>query len=373
MQVQDLSMTTAINLKKSGNLDGAISVLNNLIEKNPDYHWYYYQLGDCLEQSSKFEEAAKAFNRAIELSPNNSYLAYRLTRLKQGKTNKIQTKLIDYDSDIFKNVYTLWQEKLNILINDKHIKLPISEELLSSKNLSSFATDREKLKFLYSQIFGFEWLNLTYIRGNQKHPIISFLRNDPEVTTAPGSKLYQITDKLLTGLLKDSDFNVPPQKVCEIGGAWGATISHITNRFKVVEYQNYEIDLVYANYCANKFGTKIMDCDGETLSGTADKSIDLAIANNVLIFTPLLKAWSYLKELARVVNHGGVVLFNIRVLEYLQSQHPKQILNNIFPMRSHTILSQAFLDNCFPKSDFTLLRRLEKQGDTCYFIYKKVS
>src|SRR5262249_52964324 len=98
--------------------------------------------------------------------------------------------------------------------------------------------------------------------------------------------MFETTDKLLWQLLPNEFFPEPPKRICEIGGAWGATIKHLTERFSPDVYYNYEPDRAYADWTSKRFGTTNMPVDGETLRGMDNDSIDLVIANNVLIFVP---------------------------------------------------------------------------------------
>ncbi|MBU6236083.1 MAG: ankyrin repeat domain-containing protein [Alphaproteobacteria bacterium] len=165
---------------------------------------------------------------------------------------------------------------------------------------------------------------------------------------------YATTDALLKRLLPDSLFDTPPRRIVEIGGAWGATIKHLTERFKPEEYQNYEPDPYYANFVVERFGVKKMPTDGETLRGTADDSVDLFIANNVMIFIPPIKNWSYMTEMRRVVRKGGVILFNLVLSDVLHEGDMRRYLDMYFPKRTVQIFPRDILDRTFPAPEYTI-------------------
>jgi tetratricopeptide (TPR) repeat protein len=59
----------ANHLKRIGKLDEAIAVYQEAIEVNPNFPWYYYELGDALEKQDRWEEAIREFKKAIQINP----------------------------------------------------------------------------------------------------------------------------------------------------------------------------------------------------------------------------------------------------------------------------------------------------------------
>lgn len=243
--------------------------------------------------------------------------------------------------------------------------------------------ERTGYRALYDQVFGEERLYAASVNPRTLGELSAFSRGaaDLERAARRGLHLHElmapmvaITDELLAGLLHDDDFAAPPPRtVCEIGGAWGATIAHLTRRYQPAEYRNYEIDSAYAAWAERELGARAMPCDGETLAGTDDASMDLVVANNVLFFVPPIKAYRYLKEMARVVAPGGVVLFNAVIAERLSEAKLDEFLADWFPRRAFGIMPQRFCDLALPEDEFTLLRTDEdhpgKAGWT-YHIYR---
>lgn len=179
--------------------------------------------------------------------------------------------------------------------------------------------------------------------------------------TALFAEKFEATDALLWKLLPDPVFRKPPQRACEIGGAWGATIAHVMRRFSIESYHNYEPDRHYAAWTAERFGAEAMPVDGETLSGTADDSVDLVIANNVLTFVPPIKVWSYLTEMRRVVRRDGIVLFNLVLSDQLDESDLRRYLDNYFPKRAIQIFPRDLLDRAFPSDRFEIVSIVDRE------------
>ncbi|MCC6639944.1 MAG: methyltransferase domain-containing protein [Deltaproteobacteria bacterium] len=172
---------------------------------------------------------------------------------------------------------------------------------------------------------------------------------------------YRATDELLWRLLPDSVFRRPPTRACEIGGAWGATIQHVMCRFAIESYHNYEPDSHYAEWATERFGVEAMPVDGETLSGTADDSVDLVIANNVLTFVPPIKIWSYLTEMRRVLRKDGIALFNLVLSDQLGEADLRRYLDMYFPKRTIQVFSRDILDRTFPSECFEIVSIADRE------------
>ena len=56
----------ANQLKRAGRLDEAIDLYYQAIDINPNFAWTYYELGDALNKNSQHDEAAIAYQRAID-------------------------------------------------------------------------------------------------------------------------------------------------------------------------------------------------------------------------------------------------------------------------------------------------------------------
>jgi len=101
------------------------------------------------------------------------------------------------------------------------------------------------------------------------------------------------------------------RRVVEIGPGCGAFTDGVISACACTEYFIYEVDRGWRNYLANEFGVIPMPCDGSSLEGIADASIDLVQAHAVFVYIPLLTVFDYLKASARVLRDDGWILFNV--------------------------------------------------------------
>jgi phospholipid N-methyltransferase len=143
--------------------------------------------------------------------------------------------------------------------------------------------------------------------------------------------------------------------ICEIGPAWGPAVAYLQERFQPTTYHAYEIDGGWCRRLREKFGVDAKTVDGETLSETADRSMDLVIASSCLYFMPELKQWSYLRDMARVLAPNGLVMFNALVVERVDERYLQSLLDNYFPKRIFGLIPHRFIDMNFPGDRFELL------------------
>jgi hypothetical protein len=234
-----------------------------------------------------------------------------------------------------------------------------------------------KYRALFEQLFAAEALACSYLspdgkafRSPMAHGMYEVEFGKRRGTDIPErfKRLFGLTDKLLFELLPDDLFPDPPKRICEIGGAWGATIKHLKQRFSPDVYHNYEPDRAYAQWAAERFGVTNMPVDGETLRNTESASIDLVVANNVFIFVPPVKVWSYLREMKRVVRKGGMILFNAVQSDQLSDEDLETFLVAHFPKRTLHILPSDIITRIFPAPKFELLKIHGRE----YRLYRRV-
>jgi hypothetical protein len=279
---------------------------------------------------------------------------------------------------------------LDYFLDQAELKLPqkswewFQAHLLSELGEIRAAQVEDELKageyrILFEQLFGSEALACAHFSAKS-----SIVMRSPmalgafDVEQAKRRKIdlvdqfklkFEITDRFLRDILPDDIFWSPPRTVCEIGGAWGATIKHLTERFSIEEYHNYEPDRHYARFVAERFGAKKMPVDGETLQGTETDSMDLVLANNVLIFVPPMKIWSYLTEMRRVVKIGGLVLFNAIISDQLEEKDLRHYLDTCFPRRTFQLMPRDIIDRTFPTSHFELLKTVDRE----YLVFRRIA
>lgn len=237
-------------------------------------------------------------------------------------------------------------------------------------------------RVLYEQLFASEALGTAYLTSDCKtfrSPMslgryaVDLSRRKQFDLVEQSKNMYEITDELLWTLLPEELFTNRPKRICEIGGAWGATIKHFAERFSPDIYYNFEPDRHYAQWAAERFGTVTMAVDGETLRGVADDSIDLVLANNVLIFVPPIKVWSYLREMRRVIRKNGLIFFNALLSDELTEQDLDMYLNEYFPKRTIQIvpgdlIKRIFIEPSFVSMPIPTKNKYNKE----YRLYKRI-
>ena len=66
------------SLQESGRFDEAATAYKQAVELNPDFSWSYHGLGDVLVKLERWEEAVIAYNKAVELNPDFSWSYHNL-------------------------------------------------------------------------------------------------------------------------------------------------------------------------------------------------------------------------------------------------------------------------------------------------------
>ena len=136
---------------------------------------------------------------------------------------------------------------------------------------------------------------------------------------------------------------------------------------------NFEPDRHYAEWACRRFGAIRMPVDGETLQGIVDESIDLVVANNVFIFVPPLKVWSYLREMRRVVRRGGLIFFNAVLSDELSEQDLNMYLDEIFSKRTIQMVPGDLVKRTFPEASFVFAIPTERKYNKEYRLYKRMN
>lgn len=157
--------------------------------------------------------------------------------------------------------------------------------------------------------------------------------------------------------------------VLELGPAWGASTSYLKSRFSPERLEVYEIDKAWRDWLTETFQVTPRPCDGETFQATESSSIDLVLAVNILFFLPLVKQWSYMLEMARVLRPGGYAIFNVHLADGNASSLRKS-LDLQFPKRSYGLLAPHCIASSFPDDKFEHLPR-PAWIKSAYYIMRK--
>jgi FkbM family methyltransferase len=119
----------ARKLQQEGKLEEAIALYQEAINKNPNFSWYYHNLGDILTAVGDYKEALTTFSQAVKLSPNSAYFHYKLglanTRLgyEDRAVTSLETALkLSPDNTQFKKIFK------DIIDNNKQTSLSMKNE-----------------------------------------------------------------------------------------------------------------------------------------------------------------------------------------------------------------------------------------------------
>lgn len=119
------------------------------------------------------------------------------------------------------------------------------------------------------------------------------------------------TSETIDALLKLAELHSTGGTVCEIGPGSGRFAEKIVETLSPRRYEIYETARDWLPRLGQLPNAVIQECDGHTLSGTADSSVDLVHAHKVFVYLEFYTTAGYLEEMARVVRPGGVVAFDI--------------------------------------------------------------
>lgn len=101
------------------------------------------------------------------------------------------------------------------------------------------------------------------------------------------------------------------ERVCEIGPGSGRYLDKVIQKCHPSYYEIYETARVWEQWLLQQYSLTAQPTDGKSLSHTPSASIDLVHAHKVLPGQSSLVSCRYLKEMARVTQTGGKIVFDI--------------------------------------------------------------
>jgi SAM-dependent methyltransferase len=119
------------------------------------------------------------------------------------------------------------------------------------------------------------------------------------------------TPETVRAMLELADLHDKCETVCEIGPGSGRYAEEIIAALHPGSYEIYETARDWLPHLSRLPNVVMQECDGHTLSGTADGSVDLVHAQKVFVYLEFYATAGYLEEMARVVRPGGTVAFDI--------------------------------------------------------------
>lgn len=163
------------------------------------------------------------------------------------------------------------------------------------------------------------------------------------------------------------------KNICEIGTGAGLYAEKTAELCQPVNYESYEPDKDWAEWLAKKYNITSHDADGKSLSFTQTSSMDLVLAHGVFVYLPFLLTYRYFKEIVRVTNDEGYVVFDIIAEDCLEPETVKKWLESelMFPC----FLSKDYVIEFFTKHRFSLIGEFFNHnfsvGKSKYLIFKK--
>jgi phospholipid N-methyltransferase len=119
------------------------------------------------------------------------------------------------------------------------------------------------------------------------------------------------TPATVHAMLELADLGDKCDAVCEVGPGSGRFAEEIIKALHPGRYEIYETAKDWLPHLRQLPNVVVRDCDGHTLSQTADASVDLVHAQKVFVYLEFSVTAGYLEEMARVVRPGGAVAFDI--------------------------------------------------------------
>lgn len=110
------------------------------------------------------------------------------------------------------------------------------------------------------------------------------------------------------------------EHICEIGPGSGRYLEKIIQICNPSHYEIYETATDWAAWLTQKYDVVLQPTDGMSLTSTPSGSIDLVHAHKVLPGQPSLIIYRYYAEMARIVRHGGKIVFDIVTEECMSDE-----------------------------------------------------
>lgn len=106
MEHANVYFSKAKELQAKGQLEEAVEAYRQVININPKFSWWHYNLGKSLFKLGRLYEAALAHHRALELNPNSAWFHHDLAEVfaKQGKLEeaaRLYSKAIEIEPDFY--------------------------------------------------------------------------------------------------------------------------------------------------------------------------------------------------------------------------------------------------------------------------------
>jgi SAM-dependent methyltransferase len=128
-------------------------------------------------------------------------------------------------------------------------------------------------------------------------------------------------DQTMDGLVSLGLFSAQIESVCELGPGSGRYLQKTIAQCHPSHYEIYETSNEWRRWLVQQYGVVAKKCDGRALAETDSGSVDFVHAHKLFPGLPFLITASYFREMARVVRHGGWVVFDILTEECFSKEH----------------------------------------------------
>ena len=135
------------------------------------------------------------------------------------------------------------------------------------------------------------------------------------------------TDQTIDGMAALGVFDDRPQRICEIGPGSGRYLERTIAKCQPRYYEIYETAAEWRDWLVARHGVIARKCDGRTLAATESASIALIQSHKLFPALPFLNTVSYFQEMARVVQDGGWVVFDVMTESCFSPHHMKAWLD----------------------------------------------
>ncbi len=182
-----------------------------------------------------------------------------------------------------------------------------------------------------------------------------------------------VTDRVIAELKKNGSLS-HTDRVCEIGPGTGRYLERVIREVGPHTYDIYEIADDWAEWLSKTYSPPVVrqPADGHTLSHTPSGSCGLVHAHGVFVSLPLLHAFEYFAEMARVCAPGGYVAFDIFLPSQFSASRIRKWLAS--PHRYPVLLPIDGIEAFFAEHDFRPVHRFDSrhgEGFSTYLVFQK--
>ena len=182
-----------------------------------------------------------------------------------------------------------------------------------------------------------------------------------------------VTDGVIAELKKSGSLS-KTDRVCEIGPVTGRYLERVIREVGPRAYDIYEIADDWAEWLSKTYSPPVVrqPADGHTLSHTPSGSCGLVHAHGVFVYLPLLHAFEYFAEMARVCASKGYLVFDIYPPDHFSASQIRRWLAS--PHRYPVPLPREAIEAFFAESDLRPVHRFDSrhgQGFSTYLVFQK--